>query len=191
MIWIDDLQPLGVKPKRPHPIGPVERLWARWLGDPKGRLEEERNWLQIPDGWLGAQGADAVSFDDVVHVLANSVGMRSERLLWLRRRIWWSLNNRYRNGSVEVRVLNAPHWSEVEELANMEALLDLLNARAMTAAEQVQKGEILRLLGRFEEAVAVLKAVPPDGHNEIRAVKIERLAQQRDQQVRALGEELH
>jgi hypothetical protein len=41
---------------------------------------------------------------------------------------------------------------------------------------QVEHGELLRQVGRFEEAVAVLKAVRPDGYNEVKAVKIERLA---------------
>ena len=41
---------------------------------------------------------------------------------------------------------------------------------------RVTRGELLRQLGRFDEAVAVLKAVVPDGRSEVRAVRIERLA---------------
>lgn len=70
----------------------------------------------------------------------------------------------------------------------METMLDLLDAGEMTPGDQVQKGELLRLLGRFDEAVAVLKAVPADGHNECRAVRIERLAKRKDSQVRLLGD---
>ncbi len=50
----------------------------------------------------------------------------------------------------------------------------------------IEQGELLRQLGRFDEAIAVLKAVPADGHNEFRAVKIERLARSGDTQVREL-----
>lgn len=54
----------------------------------------------------------------------------------------------------------------------------------------VEKGELLRLLGRFDDAVAVLKAVPPFEHNARRASKIARLARAGDTYVRPLGEEL-
>jgi hypothetical protein len=72
----------------------------------------------------------------------------------------------------------------------MKELLDLLEAGRMDPDDQVQKGELLRHLGRFDEAIAVLRAVPPDGHNEVRAVKIERLALEGDRQVRPLSEEV-
>ena len=42
---------------------------------------------------------------------------------------------------------------------------------------QVERGELLPQLGLFDDAVAVLKAVRSDGYNEVKAVKIERLAQ--------------
>ena len=51
----------------------------------------------------------------------------------------------------------------------------------------IQQRELLRLLGRFDEAVAILETVPPDGCSEIRALKIERLARDGDTQVRELS----
>lgn len=56
--------------------------------------------------------------------------------------------------------------------------------------EQVQRGELLRQLGRFDEAIAVLKSIPADGYNEIRAVKLERLAKAGDSKVRLLSQRL-
>ena len=52
--------------------------------------------------------------------------------------------------------------------------------------EMIEQGELLRQLGRFDEAIAMLKAVPADGHSEVKAVKIERLARSGDSQVREL-----
>lgn len=124
------------------------------------------------------QEVDTASFEDVVYALGNSAGASPDRLLWLRTLIWWELNDRYRIRDDGTCVPNVPHWPESDERANMEAMLDLLAAREMTPSDQVQKGELLRLLGRFDEAVAVLKAVPADGHSECRAVRIERLARQ-------------
>ena len=57
----------------------------------------------------------------------------------------------------------------------------------MQPVAMIEQGELLRLLGRFDEAVAILKAVPPDGHSEVRAVKIERLARSGDTQVQMLS----
>jgi hypothetical protein len=84
---------------------------------------------------------------------------------------------------------NVPHWPEADEWANMETILDLLDASEMTAGDQGRKGELLRQLGRFDEAIAVLKAVPADGHREVRAVRIEWQARQGHLSVRPLGNE--
>lgn len=167
-------------------MGRFERWWAERRGDPRGRLREEQRWLQIPDGWDAAQEVATASFEDVAHVLAHSAGVSAERLLWLRTRIWWALNDRYRIRQDGTPIPTVQHWPEADERANMEAMLDLLDASEMTPGDQVQKGEVLRLLGRFDEAVAVLKAVPTDGRNECRAARIERLARQGDQQVKLL-----
>jgi hypothetical protein len=72
----------------------------------------------------------------------------------------------------------------------MEALLDLLALVNTKSSDLVQKGELLRHLGRFDESIAVLKSIRPDGHIEIRAAKIEQLAREGDTAVRPLGEEV-
>lgn len=186
LFWIHDLNPVGVRGRRPEPLGRFERWWAERRGDPHGRLQEEQRWQQAPKGWETAQEVDTASFEDLAYVLGNSAGVSPERLLWLRTHIWWELNDRHRIRDDGTHIPNVPHWPEPDERANMEAMLELLDASEMTPGDQVQKGEVLRLLGRFGEAVAVLKAVPADGHNECRAVMIERLARQGDLQVRLL-----
>lgn len=187
LFWIDDLQSLGVRQRRPRPLGRFERWWAERRGDPHGRLSEEQRWSPIPDGWETAETAGTASFEDVAYVLANSAGVSAKRLLWLRTRIWWKLNDRHRDREDGTPIPDIPVWPEADERANMEAMLGLLDAGDMNPADRVQKGEILRLLGRFDEAIAVLKAVPADGHSEVRAVKIEKLARQGDLMVRPLG----
>jgi len=69
----------------------------------------------------------------------------------------------------------------------MEVILDMLRDGEQHPAGQIQQGELLRLLGRFDEAIALLRAVPADGHSEVRAMKIERLARNGDTQVRELS----
>jgi hypothetical protein len=78
-------------------------------------------------------------------------------------------------------------WSKADEQGNMQAILDMLNEEEVHSRDMLLQGELLRLLGRFDEAIAVLKAVPTDGYSEIKALKIERLARSGDAQVRELN----
>lgn len=128
-----------------------------------------------------------VDLDDVVYVLARSKGVSRDRLLWLRNRIWWDLNGRYRSRFDGSPVPDAPSWPAAAERSNMEVILDILRDDEQQPGSMIQQGELLRLLGRFDEAIAVLKAVPADGYSEVRAIKIEKLAQRGDTQVRELS----
>lgn len=137
--------------------------------------------------WGQAQYVDRTSFDDVVYVLARSKGVTKNRLLWLRNRIWWRLNDRYRTRFDGSPLPDVPTWPLAAERTNMEAILSMLRDGEVEPWNMIQQGELLRLLGRFDEAAAILKAVPADGRSEVRAVKIERLARSGDAQVRQLS----
>lgn len=188
LFWLDEIEAVGILPEKPYPIGRLSRAWMRWRGDPQQLLSEEQEWLRTPDGWKRATTIGSVGFDDVVHVLSRSRQVSPEQLLWLRTRVWWGLNDRYRTRADGSPLLDVPSWPRSVERTNMEVMLDLLQAHGMQPWSMVRQGELLRLLGRFDEAVAVLRAVPADGHSEIRAAKIERLARGRDAQVRLLSE---
>ncbi|MGX9221045.1 hypothetical protein ACWV27_21990 [Massilia varians] len=69
----------------------------------------------------------------------------------------------------------------------MEVILDMLEDTEVKPWNMIQQGELLRLLGRFDEAVVKLQAVPADGHSEVRAAKIEKLARCGDTSVRMLS----
>lgn len=189
LFWIDDLEPVGELPRKPRDVGGLYRVLAPWRSDTKGWLRAEQAWLAVPDGWKAAESVGSVDFEDVAYVLSKSDGLSRSKLLWLRQRIWWSLNNRYRVRSDGSPIPNVPTMDEVDERANMQAILELLEQGEMGARDLLKKGELLRLLGRFDDAVAVLKAVPPDGYTEIRASRIERLARRGDLQVRPLDTE--
>jgi len=157
----------------------------RWRGDPKGLLHNEAEWNQAQESWGSAQDSGSVNFDDVVYVLSQSEVASRHELLWLRNRVWWGLNDRYR---ADVSSLpDVPLWPAEAERANMEAILDILRDGESQPWSMIQQGELLRLLGRFDEAIAVLRAVPLDGHSEVRAAKIERLARDGDVEVRKLS----
>jgi hypothetical protein len=187
LFWLDDIEPVGIMPDAASPIGRLMRAWLRLRGDPEGQLQAQEEWTEAMKSWGQAQYVGRVNFDDVVYVLSRSKGVGRNRVLWLRNRIWWGLNDRYRSLSDGPPVSNAPNWPASAERTNMEVILDILRDGEQQPGSMIQQGELLRLLGRFDEAIAMLRAVPANGHSEVRAVKIERLARSGDMQVQELS----
>ena len=68
----------------------------------------------------------------------------------------------------------------------MEVILDMLQESEVKPWNMIQQGELLRLLGRFDKAIVKLRAVPADGHSEVRAAKIVKLARWGNTAVRML-----
>jgi len=187
LFWLDDIEPVGIMPQMPRPIGWFTRTWLRWRGDPQGGLQDQEEWTEAISSWGHAQYVDCVNFDDVVYVLGRSKNVSKDRLMWLRKRIWWGLNDRYRTKFDGSPLSDVPTWPKTAERNNMEAILDMLRDGEAQPCDMIQQGELLRLLGRFDEAVDILKAVQADGYSEVRAVKIEKLAKSGDTQVRELS----
>lgn len=46
LFWLDDIEPVGIMPKMPRPIGRFTRAWLRWRGDPQGLFQDEGEWSQ-------------------------------------------------------------------------------------------------------------------------------------------------
>lgn len=187
LFWRGDCEPVGVMPDPLQPIGRFARAWLRWSGDPDGRLHAQVEWDDIMRNWGPALPIGSVNFDDVVYVLSRSVGVSLDRVLWLRRRIWWRLNDRYRLGQNGMRYPDVPTWPTFAEHSNMEAMLIILQDNEADSASLIHQGELLRLLGRFDQAQALLATVKPDGYSEIRAGKIAALVKAGDTSVRELS----
>lgn len=174
IIWIEDAIALMPAPCKPRPIGLLARFWHRVTGDKGGRLCEERDWQALPAGIQQAESIDGLNH---AHDLLDALGALSpdelDRERYLRRRLWQASNDHLR-GQHGVCHVALPRVAEDVAHANMLRLLELLEN---DPEGKVERGELLRQLGRFDEAVAVLKAVKPDGYNEVKAVMIERLAQ--------------
>lgn len=188
LFWLEDVEAVGVLPYSPASMNRLSRLVARVRGDPHGRLRPEREWALVPDGWKAAQRFDNPDFEDIRHVLANPQGSSRSQLLWLRRQIWWRLNDRFRTRYDGSPIPNVPFIPADEEHANKHAMIALLLQETGESRDDVERGELLRQLGQFDEAVAVLKAVPADGFSEIRASKIAALARAGDVQVRSIAD---
>lgn len=177
IVWIDDAIAVMQAPMEPGKIGPIGRLWHRVTGDKRGRLRDERKWALLPTGIKQAKSIERLECaDDFIEALAALPAADDDgREVYLRRRLWWASSDHLR-GDHDGACVALPSVTEEMAHANMQRLLALIEHDPKA---QVTRGELLRQLGRFDEAVEVLKAVVPDGHSEVKAVKIERLAASR------------
>jgi len=110
LFWRKDAESVGIMPETPGAIGPLTRIWLRWRGNAERQLQSQDDWSQAIRCWGNAQRIGSVSFDDVVYVLARSKGVSRDRVLWLRNRIWWGLNDRYRSLSDGWPLHDVPSW---------------------------------------------------------------------------------
>lgn len=176
-VWIEDAVEVMHLPRHTPMMGGFDRLWHRLIGDRHGRLREVLEWEALPVALRNAESLRWLSeADDFIATLLEVTPQSRERELHLRVRLWWALNDRIRHDGRGTP--NASHSLMQRSIArpNMLRILELIEDNPTA---QVTRGELLRQLGRFAEAVAVLKAVVPDGRSEARAMTIERLASAR------------
>nr|WP_315256598.1 hypothetical protein [uncultured Duganella sp.] len=185
IIWLDDAADLMPAPTKPRPIGGIARLWHQVTGDRRGRLREECEWLALPLPIREAESIDRLGgAQDFIDALAALSANETDREINLRRRLWWASNDHLRQHSGDTATTLSPAVAVDVARTNAQRLLELIHHDPKA---QVERGELLRQLGRFDEAVAVLQAVKPDGYNEVKAVKIERLALAGLAELRALN----
>jgi hypothetical protein len=184
VVWVDDATAVMPAPCQPRPIGAVARLWYRVTGDRKGLLRDERDWVALPREIKEADRIDSLqSARDLMAAFTALLPDAGDREIYVRRRLWWASNDHHRLRADGVPTASLPAVAPAETRTNVLRLLELLeNAHNL----QVERGELLRQLGRFDESVAVLKAVKPNGNSEVKASKIQRLAQARDSELKAI-----
>jgi hypothetical protein len=183
VVWVEDATKLMPVPRPPRPIGLVARLWHQLTGD--GRLGAERDWNVLSSEIKDAeriQGLD--SAHDLLDALVMVSPNAADREIYVRRRLWW-VSNDHRRLDKDGRPTTEQRAMPVETAhANMYRLLVLIEN---DPALQVERGDLLRQLGHFDEAVAVLIGTPLNGYNEVRASKIAILARRGDTKVRTLN----
>jgi hypothetical protein len=171
-------------PREPRAIGALARLWHHLTGDRSDRLRDEREWTALPREIKEAERIDGLqNAQDLMDALALLSPDATDREVYLRRRLWWEANDHKRLSADGTPVALQPVVAPAEARANVLRLLELFEN---DPEQQVARGELPRQLGRFEEAVAVLKAVKPNGYSEVKAVKIQRFAETRNADLQAL-----
>ncbi len=104
--------------------------------------------------------------------LMDGAARTREQALELRLQAWWASNDPFRE--------DAAAWVAIErrapaEVANAAALLEMLDTEV--GDEGLLKAELLRELGRFAEALAVLAALPDEPEWRRVSSRISRLAE--------------
>lgn len=116
--------------------------------------------------------------------LKDGAARTREQALELRLQAWWASNDPFRE---DVAGWVAMDRRAPAEVANAGALLKLLNPEV--GDEGLLQAELLRELGRFAEALAVLAALPDEPEWRRVAARIARLAERGEAAVQRI--ELH
>ncbi len=180
VFWLDDAEKIGVLPREAAPKSWVMRLILRLTGDKHGELERERKWQETPEEWKSAKYVDYPTVDDYWAALENTNTLTPAREILVRRRLWWWGNDHLRIGRDGTPWSSKPELSNQQIRSNLETLYDL----CVTAEkpDRAEIAEILRELGRFDEAIAMIESSEVDSDNK--ASVIAESARQKDPVVR-------
>jgi hypothetical protein len=113
-------------------------VWDPWGGVPVDPEIRER-----------AESVEPASADDFAEALTAGLATDPEHEIYLRVRLWWAANQRFRTAPKDI----LPEWSAdmAENLERLDQLLD-----KSEPGGRLMKAEIARETGRFDEATALL-----------------------------------
>lgn len=159
LFWFDDAEELGWLPEQP-----VKSDWPGWrrflarMGfDPRQEVAKTIAWKALPQEWQRALRVEAPDVHDLHRAVHEGWGTTPERASYLRTRLWWAGNHPARGHQGDDPL------SDPEKRDNKQALLALVEALPPEKRNAMMVGELLRELGRFEEAVAVLRPWAEEG----------------------------
>lgn len=185
--WEEDPQPTGVLPKRPlqrEPMGWLMRKIIQWSGDEHGDLRTQRDWDAAPADWRAAEYDKNLEYHDLCEALNSLHHPDNARELYIRRRIWWLANDQgriYANGE---RAPFPPLALHAKAKENMQRMVEL---HRQADSGIVERAELLRQMGAFDDAVQILTAATPDQIGE-RGDKIMDWALAQDPALKMLGQ---
>tara|TARA_R110002050_G_scaffold129124_2_gene250616 strand:- start:10427 stop:10933 length:507 start_codon:yes stop_codon:yes gene_type:complete len=123
-----------------------------WLS--KSESIETYEWITYTDPNIQhAQEADFLSIDDYLIALRDGLVSSKAEELKVRQRIWWTYNDRARNGDDLFLSKNDENtWK-----SNAKALINLLD-EAITN-QSIMLAELYRNLGEFDRCIEIMKKV--------------------------------
>jgi len=141
---------------------------------------------KIPSKWKAAEHVRELSETEYLEAINIGVAGTKEQGLHLRICAWWASNDSLRSQgqNPDDQTQTVPVRS-LEATMNLEHLLELLNIR--NPDQRLMKAEVLRELGRFDDAIRILEFHFPNEYASVVAL-IRSLAQKKDPMVREILE---
>jgi hypothetical protein len=142
--WTDGKMDAPMLPDAPALVRCPHCNVPLWIEDQK--RVGEIDFFEKERTFKGARQGRVASARIFLLVLKEGVGSQ-ERELYLRVRLWWAGNDKRRKGKSQAKL-------SARERENLEALSQLLDEGEPEG--RVMKAEIMREMGRFDEAVSLL-----------------------------------
>jgi alkanesulfonate monooxygenase SsuD/methylene tetrahydromethanopterin reductase-like flavin-dependent oxidoreductase (luciferase family) len=180
--WKSDARELGDLPLQPRPMGRLEVWYAKLSGDKERKLAAREAWNNFPNALRDAPHTDIPDFSDWLELLQDSAKLRPEREVIARRKVWRTSSDHVRLRIDGIPCSPMPVLTENEATENRLALLAL--HENSSASNVTEKAELLRQLGRFDEAMQVLESASEEEQKTPLAIKIMTLAKSGDVVVR-------
>ena len=148
------------------------KIFLKWKAEEVGQYSrfsrgigfEHPDKEETPAEWKRAPRVKAPKEDDFYKAIDEGLPENKQEEKNLRLTAWWQSNDRCRGGfSLFGKKKKFPASEEREK--NMEKLLGLLDKT--NPNDQIMAAEILRQLGRFDEALEVLKTLDRDDYGEV------------------------
>ena len=148
------------------------RIFLKWKAEEVGQYSrfsreigfEHTEEKETPAVWKRAPRIKAPKEDDFYKAIDEGLSENKQEEKNLRLTAWWQSNDNCRDGfSLFGKKKKFPAPEEREK--NMEKLLGLLDKT--NPNDQIMAAEILRQLGRFDEALEVLKTLDRDDYGEV------------------------
>lgn len=157
LFWLAQAPRLGVMPREPRirQWSWLRRTFAHLLGNSKKGFAEEMAFEAIPEEWHWARYIESAKGRDLLWALERGFGANVEDEIYIRTKLWQT-GNRPKRGS-----MSASPMTSDQERENMLRLLDLHRSTPSENWKLLVEAELLRELGRFEEAIALLESTQP------------------------------
>ncbi len=154
LFWADACEEIG----QIDDYRDAEQQLATILGMPSGveghgvssavSIKEKAEWKEL-------EFAEEPSEEDYFAALTSGIADTDEKMMYLRMRLWWVGNDAVRRGTLDT--LSPRH------IENLTVLEDLLSEEDPN--QRLMNAEILRELGRFSEALELLRFEYPQNYS--------------------------
>jgi hypothetical protein len=154
IFWVEDAKEIGIMHWEPESTRWPwwRRRLARFDQKATALLAKEKAWRAMPDQWHFTGKIEAPRARELLWAVAHGVGDTPARERRLRQKLWWVGNHPNRGG---YGLRNPMTTAQAHE--NQLALLEYVRQDAETPQRKLTEAELLRQLGCFDEALAVLE----------------------------------